>query len=130
MDSIAVSAPRSTTSSETRNALETLIEDLARRDAKIPRGKRATARYDLNAPLKLGTRTDSSPIKPLCDAWGLNISASGVGMLTQQEFLPSRDVYLNLQTITGCPGWVKLRVIYSQKLVGTMVRSGAVFVLE
>ena len=129
MDVIATSAPIDPAMKEAAQAIETLVKDLSRRDAKIPRGKRTSARFDLNALLRLGTRAPNSPIKPLCEAWGLDISSNGIGMLTQQEFLPGRDVFLHLQSITGCPGWVKLRVIYSQKLVGTIVRSGAVFEL-
>jgi len=129
MNATAPPAPIDPAMKEAAQAIDTLVKDLSRRDAKIARGKRASQRFDLNAALKLGTRMGATPIKPLCDAWGLDLSINGVGMLTQQEFLPGRDVFLHLQSITGCPGWVKLRVIYCQKLVGTMYRSGAVFEL-
>jgi hypothetical protein len=105
-----------------------LVKELIRRDQKVQRGKRTHIRYSLNCAVKIGLVGDTGAVKPFCDAWGVDLSLKGIGLLSQQELLPGRNFCVGLQGLTGAAGWVTIRISYSQRLIGTMVRSGGAFV--
>ena len=110
-----------------------IVNDMARKEAldALERRHRTDKRYPLSAAVPLSVSyVPGGPFTPELQAWGLDISYTGIGLLTERELEPASPVYLDLAALGRPHSVVEMRVLYCSHMVGQIHRVGAVFVFE
>lgn len=92
------------------------------------RKRRSTNRYDLNSPVPISTRRPTAHFKPEFVAWGQDISAGGIGMISEQPLTKGGIYWANLRTFGKEHYVFQCRVLFCIPLVGKMHRIGAEFI--
>ena len=122
---------------EILNATESLfaINELVAEKAHAPtyseRNARSDERYAFDEALALGSIDSEHYFTPICDAWGLDISNQGAGLLTEQA-VPIRKrliMRLNLRAPKRHL-FTFVKIVRCQKLIGNIHLVGALFTFE
>lgn len=111
------------------SAVRQLVMDVARRLGKVD-PKRASTRFPYNAEVAIGTVYENGQFALIRPAWGFDLSARGIGMLTDRKFDQGQELYLKLNTLDGEEHVVPIRITHSRCLFGTIYRIGASFVTD
>lgn len=117
----------SSTGSDSQAVLFAVNDLIARLAAKRDKtSKRADARYSLNSPVVLG-KMRGNQFSPTCEAYGMDISNQGLGMISRVEVFPGQQFVVNLQSAIGSPCFVKLNIVYCTSILPGMFRCGGAF---
>ena len=111
------------------SAVRQLVSEVARRLGKVD-PKRASTRFPYNAEVTIGTVYESGQFAVIRPGWGFDLSAKGIGMLTDRKFDQGQELYLKLTTLDGEDHIVPIRITHSKCLFGTIYRIGASFATD
>lgn len=111
------------------SAVRQLVADVARRLGKVD-PKRASTRFPYNAEVTIGSVYENGAFAVIRPAWGFDLSARGIGMLTDRKFDAGQELYLRLVTLDNEEHVVPIRITHSRCLFGTVYRIGATFATD
>lgn len=106
-------------------AIDDLVNELASRVGKmIPR--RNDARYPMNAQLIMG-RLSATGFEEIGRAWGFDLGAQGLGMITDRVVCPGDELHVRLRGLDGRDHLLPMRVTHTDRLFGNVYRIGGQF---
>ncbi len=107
--------------------IEKLKEQLRERQAEF-RDRRSSTRLPFGARVSLvGKPEDVSP-RSIGDAWVLDVSDDGVGLLTERPFNINDEMVVDFGSAVTEGGSTPIRVVYCTNLIGSIYRIGARFI--
>ena len=107
-------------------AVEQMVTELASRVGRmIPR--RNDARYPMNMPLVVGRVTLSGAFEELGRAWGLDLCAHGIGMITDRVVCTGDELHVKLPGVDGRDYLLPITVKHTDRLFGNVYRVGGHF---
>lgn len=107
-------------------AIDDLVNELASRVGKmIPR--RNDARYPMNAQLIMGRLTAGGAFEEIGRAWGFDLGAQGLGMVTDRVVCTGDELHVRLRGLDGRDHLLPLRVQHTDRLFGNVYRIGGQF---
>jgi len=72
------------------------------REQKAFQQRRADVRYPLSRAVMLAARqADRGEIKPLCEAWAIDLSYEGIGLLTEHDLMTGRQLHVQMADDSG-----------------------------
>ncbi len=106
-----------------------LVDQIAsQEDARTD--QRDHKRHAFNVHVTVCNRSPMGVMKRLTSAYALDISYSGIGLLTAFALRETDDVYLNFEPAIGRNCFVPVRLVNPTKLVDGVYRTGAIFLFE
>jgi hypothetical protein len=107
-------------------AVHDLVTALAARVGKmIPR--RNDARYPMNMPLVVGRLNLAGAFEEFGRAWGLDLCAHGIGMITDRIVCTGDELHVKLPALDGRDHLLPIRVKHTDRLFGNVYRVGGHF---
>jgi hypothetical protein len=103
-----------------------LIASLVKTDTH-PERKRADKRYPLHRKVEVGPNQSETEFHATFEAWGMDISYQGMGLVTETPMSPGQEFRVRLTLPDGRRVLIPLRVVHSSHLVGNVYRNGALF---
>ena len=107
-------------------AVHEMITALAARVGKmIPR--RNDARYPMNMPLVVGRVNLAGAFEEFGRAWGLDLCAHGIGMITDRIVCTGDELHVKLPGLDSREYLLPIRVKHTDRLFGNVYRIGGQF---
>ena len=104
-------------------AVEEMVTALAARVGKmIPR--RNDARYPMNLPLVVGRVNLAGAFEEFGRAWGLDLCAHGIGMITDRIVCTGDELHVKLPGVDGRDYLLPITVKHTDRLFGNVYRVG------
>ena len=107
--------------------LRRLEEELRQQQSEIS-GRRSMTRYPFNVRLPLLAVSADGSQRPLGEAWALDFSRRGIGLLTEQSLAAGEELTVGFGPAYGEGASARIRVVYCNKLIGSIFRVGCQFV--
>ena len=115
------------TTCDIRRRVDELICVAAERAAELE-GRRATHRYPLNMRVDLGVMlAGGDRFTRMHSAWGVDLSAYGVGLIAEQEVPTQLRMVANFSDLAGKDCFVPLRILYCRRMLTATYQVGGVF---
>ena len=109
-------------------AIHEMVTALAARVGKmIPR--RNDARYPMNIPLVVGRVNLAGAFEEFGRAWGLDLCARGIGMITDRIVCTGDELHVKLPGLDGREYLLPIRVKHTDRLFGNVYRVGGQFLI-
>ncbi len=107
--------------------IEKLKEQLRERQAEFT-DRRSSTRLPFSARVSLVGKTEDGSPRSIGDAWVLDVSGDGVGLLTERPFSINDEMVVDFGSAVteGCS--TPIRVVYCSNLIGSIYRIGARFI--
>ncbi len=110
-----------------RKAVMEKLERRLRNQVEEINSRRGSQRLPFNAPVTV-IRQNAQQETPLVDkAWGMDFSATGLGLLTEWPCLFNDEVEIDFGAALDQPGRHRLKIAYCINLVGSIYRIGGYF---
>jgi hypothetical protein len=123
-----MSQPTSVAERQQTILLRRLEEELRQRQAEIG-GRRSMTRYTFNAPVSLAMVTSDGSEKAVGDAWALDFSRRGIGLLAERAFAEGDVLIVDFGRRNGGErSSARMRVAYCTKLLSSTFRVGGEFI--
>jgi hypothetical protein len=106
--------------------LRRLEEELRQQQSEIS-GRRAMTRYPFNALVSLAAPSADGPEKVIGEAWALDFSRRGIGLLTDRSFAAGEELTVTFRASRGEEASARLHVVYCKRLFGSIFRLGGQF---
>lgn len=109
--------------------IESLVHELAHRDHMKAQAKesRRHERYPLMAMVTLCVqRKRDGEVRPVGKAYALELSRTGIGLVTEMELAPGKQMFLDLKR-AGRTCIVPVRIVHCMRMLDHCYRTGAKF---
>lgn len=106
--------------------LRRLEEELRQQQSDIS-GRRSMTRYPFNALVSLSAPSADGSEKVMGEAWALDFSRRGIGLLTDRSFAAGDELIITFTASRGEEASAHLRVVYCARLFGSIFRLGGQF---
>ncbi len=122
-----MSEEAATISAESQKAaVRSLVDGLVKRQRDAVE-RRGDVRFPFNVPVSLHRITASGSRVYYVSAWAIDLSQSGIGLLTTERIPKEMMVFVNFEPATGRPCFLKLRIVHSKSLIQGIYMSGGLF---
>jgi hypothetical protein len=109
-------------------AINEMINAKSSNEDTVYQNKRTDARYLCNEVLILGSLSSGGAFTPICDAWGVDISNQGVGLITEQSIDAGEKLVLRLYSQPRRSQlFVRVRIVRCDHLIGSVYALGVIF---
>lgn len=106
--------------------LRRLEEELRQQQSEIS-GRRSMTRYPFNALVSLSAASTDGSERALGEAWALDFSRRGIGLLTDRSFAAGEELIITFGASQGEEMSAHLSVVYCKRLFGSVFRLGGQF---
>ncbi len=106
-----------------------LITDLANEEREYLK-ERVDERYTLATKVLLGAREPGNMFKPMYEAWGDDLSNTGLGLLTTKRFESGVKCYMVMRLPKRKPIFAKLFIRRCIPLTSTIYKLGTTFIYD
>ena len=110
-------------------ALKEVVDSLAENSAD-PEERRGSGRFPFHVTLSLSKTSDSGDTEQIGTVLGLDISYTGMAILTRTPLEPNTAVHVNLEPFLKRAFLIELVIVDCAEVVDGMYRVGGVFVFE
>jgi len=104
------------------------LEAQLRQRAAAMREQRSAERLPLNTVVDLFEETDDEFLSLKCEAWALDLSVSGIGLLTEHPIEVGACFVVDFEMSENERYSGRVRIVYCTRLIGSMHRVGAMFI--
>lgn len=100
------------------------------REHKAMRRRRAEVRFPLGLPVSLATRLDEQgTLRRLCEAWAIDFSYEGIGLLTECDLMAGRFLYVQIDEAARATVNIPAMVVFCRPILSRTYRCGLRFQL-
>jgi len=111
-----------------RHRVDALVNMVRKQGSEPMQDRRSGPRFALQMPVKLGVcLAGSDEFSVIYDAWALDISSHGVGLILEDPSPPLLKLFIDFSSVMGEQFLLPARILYCRELLPHTYQAGAVF---